>query len=111
MVVVVLGIGTLHTSPKIGAIQFTIDGKLKAPQRFGTVLKVSQRKYKKFPKAMLWKKDTTVLGQIFAATSFGATVTDYPYLIGVTYMKEPAYRLLDPAAFDGTSYDCIKITA
>lgn len=108
MVIVCLGFGTLHTSPKVSAIQFTIDGKLKPPQRFGTVLKISQRKYKRFPKALLWKKDTTVLGRTFAATAFGTTATDYPYLIGVSYIKEPAYRLLDPASFDGTSYDCVK---
>jgi hypothetical protein len=111
MVVVVLGFGTLHTSPKINAVQFTIDGKLKPPQRMGAVLKISQRKYKRFPKAMLWKKDTTVLGNTFAATAFGATTTDFPYLIGVSYIKEPAYRLLDVASFDGTSYDCIKTTS
>jgi len=111
MVIVILGIGTLHSSPKISAIQFTIDGKLKSPQRFGTVLKLSQRRWKRFPKAILGKKDTTILGQTFAATGFGATTTDIPYLIGVSYIKEPAYRLLDPASFDGTTYDCVKTTS
>ena len=110
MVVVVLGMGTLHSSPKVDAVQFTIDGKLKPPQRFAFILKISQRKWRRFPKALLWKEDTTVLGQTFAATGFGATTTDFPYLIGVSYIKEPAYRLLDPATFDGTSQDCIKTT-
>jgi len=34
-------------------------------------------------------------------------VVDFPYLIGVSYIKEPALRLQDPATLPGTVYNVI----
>jgi hypothetical protein len=117
---VVFGLGSLHSSPKIESVQFTVDGKQKP-----VLLTFWQQKclpnglkVKEFDNAHIWKKDTTVLGKVFISRAFGNTVdsvVDYPYLLGVSYIKEPALRLQDPVTgagriLPGTVYEVIHTT-
>jgi len=103
LVVVVVGIGSLHPSPKIESFQFTIDQKTKPAVITGWPLKKSDLKLKKLNTAMIWKKNSQVLGKVFASAIFGATVTDYPYLLGVAYIPEAQLRVHDPYDLVGTS--------
>lgn len=99
---VVYGIGSVHASPKIHSVQFTIDGKQKPKILLFWAQRINPgavRPIKELDNAYIFKKNTTVLADVFISDSFGAPdafVTDYPRLYGVSYIKEPALRLLDP---------------
>ena len=118
---VIFGMDTSHGSPKVESAQFTIDGKLKPAiytfwqQR---TLPGAVRATKEFDNAHIFKKDTTVLSQIFISRAFGAVSdyqTDFPRLVGVSYIKEPALRLIDPVTgagrlLPGTRYEVVHTT-
>ena len=102
---VVFGVGSLHASPKIESVQFEINEKTKPifltffaqKQAFG-------RRWKEFDNAYVWKKDDTILADVLISEAFGETIsraTDYPYLIGVSYIKEPQLRIFDPVTGTG----------
>jgi len=101
-VFVVFGVGSLHPSPKIESIQFTIDGKTKPVIITGWSQKTSGLRVNEFDKAMIWKKGTTVLAKVFISAAYGSSADDYPYLIGAAYILEPALRILDAHEFCGT---------
>lgn len=103
LVVVVVGVGSLHPSPKIESIQFTIDDKVKPTVITGWANKKSDLHLKKLNTAQLLKKGSQFLAKVFASATFGATVTDYPYLLGVAYIAEPQLRVQDPYTLVGTS--------
>lgn len=118
---VVFGISTSHDSPRIEASQFTIDGKQKPKLTTfwqPRTLPGAPHATKEFDNAYVFKKDTTVLAQIFISQAFGALSTlqtDFPRLVGVSYIKEPALRLLDPVTgagrvLPGTTYDVVYTT-
>jgi len=118
---VVFGLGSLHASPKIESVQFTLDGKQKP-----TLLTFFSQKslpgavrvIKELDNAYVFKEDTTVHAHVFISRAFGTTVTnvtDYPYLVGVSYIKEPAVRLQDPVTgpgrvLPGATYEVIHTT-
>lgn len=118
---VIFGIDDTHPAPKVEVAQFTIDGKQKPvlscffQQR---VLPGAARAVKELDNAYVFKKDTTVLAQIFITRAFGAPSalqTTYPRLIGVSYIKEPALRLQDPVTgagriLPGTRYEVVHTT-
>lgn len=108
---VIFGIGSLHASPKIESVKFEINGKEKP-----TILTFWQQKMpfslrvKELDNAFVWKKGDTILGKVFISGAFGDAVTqvvDYPYLIGVSFIKEPQLRLHDPSEIPGTVQNII----
>ena len=113
---VVFGLGSLHPSPKIQSVQFTIDGKTKP--KLSTFFQTkympgAARAVKELDNCYILCKDKTVLAKVFISGAFGAAtsyVLDYPYPIGVSFVKEPALRLADPATLPGTTYDVIHTT-
>lgn len=118
---VVFGLGSLHASPKIESTQFTLDGKQKPIlETFFTQksLPGAVRCIKELDNAYIFKRDTTVHAHVFISRAFGTTVTnvtDYPYLVGVSYIKEPALRLQDPVTgvgrvLPGTTYEIVHTT-
>jgi hypothetical protein len=102
-VFVIVAFGSLHPSPKIESLKFTIDGKEKPVIQTGFATKRSDFKVKEFDNALIWKETTTVLGRIFVSADYGTTVKDIPYLIGAAYLKEPQTRVHDPYDLVGTS--------
>jgi len=113
---VIYGIGNLHASPKLESTQFTIDGKLKPilltmfSQKQPDSLRV-----KEFDNALILKKNTTFLAFNMYSRAFGETVThvlDYPYLFGVSYVKEPQMRVFEPttATIVGTTPQIVLTT-
>jgi len=118
---VVYGLDSVHASPKIESIQFTIDGKQKPvlltfwAQRS---LPGATRPIKELDNAFIFKKDTTVLANVFISLAFGAVSTlqtDFPRLFGVSYIKEPALRVQDPVTgvgrvLPGATYDVVYTT-
>lgn len=118
---VVFGLESSHASPKVESAQFTIDGKQKPfletfwAQR---VLPGAIRAIKELDSAYVFKKDTVVLGTVFISGAFGAASTlqtDFPRLTGVSYIKEPALRLMDPVTgpgrlLPGTRYEVVHTT-
>ena len=99
---VVFGIETTHDSPRIEAFQFTIDGKQKPKVTTfwqPRTLQGAPHAVKELDNAYVFKRDTTVLATLMISGAFGAPSalqTDFPRLVGVSYIKEPALRLLDP---------------
>lgn len=113
---VVYGLETTHDSPRIESIQFTIDGKQKPILKTFWVQRVLPGidvPVKELDNAYIFKRDTTVLAQLFISRGFGAPMsyqTDFPRLLGVSFVKEPALRLLDPATLPGTRYELVHAT-
>lgn len=108
---VVVGVGSLHPSPKIESVQFTIDGKTKPAIITGFATKVSDLKVKELDVSQIWKKGTTVLGKVFISAAYGSSVTDYPYLLSVSFIKENILREYhDVANLPGTTADVILTT-
>lgn len=113
---VVYGIYSLHSSPKVENVKFTIDGKEKPllltfwAQRTAPEDNVRVRE---LDSAYIFKRDTTVLAELFIGSAFGAQSSyqqDYPALAGVSFIKEPALRLNDPANIEGTRYEVVHTT-
>lgn len=117
---VIYGLASIHPSPKIESIQFTIDDKEKP--KLLTFFAQKQlpgavRAVKELDNCYILNKDKTILAEVFMSDAFGATVTelvDYPVLFGVSYIKEPALRLLDPDKANhlvvGTRYEVVHTT-
>lgn len=99
---VIYGASSIHASPKLESMQFTIDGKLKPIIYCGWAQKHAvghTQRIKEFDNAFILKKDTTFLAHVFFSHAFGDLVeyvTDFPVLYGVSYIKEPALRILAP---------------
>lgn len=113
-VTVLIGVGSLHPSPKVESVQFTIDGKprpiiimqnIRKAQGMDTAFQI-----KEFDNAYILKKDTTVLAKIIVTSTFGTTVTDLPYLLGATFIKEDQLRVQLYTSLPGTTADVIKTT-
>jgi len=96
---VIYGIGNIHASPKAESVQFTIDAKDKPILQLHWAQKQPDAlRVKELDNAIILKKNTTFLAHIFYSGAFGAAVTtvlDYPYLFGVSYIKEPQLRQHD----------------
>lgn len=114
---VVIAIEDYHPSPKLESVKFELDGKEKSILELFYQHKMANgvRQIKELDNAYIFKKDTTVLADLFLSSAFGATVTElvsYPQLIGVSYIKEPVQRILDPvntATWVGTVKDVIYV--
>lgn len=115
---VIYAVDSIHTSPKLNAVQFTIDGKQKPMLNLAWAQKSApamSQQVKEFDNAIVLKKDTTFLADVFISGAFGAAVAqvvDFPTLYGVSYIKEPALRVLDPVTgpgriLPGQTYDII----
>lgn len=118
---VIYGLASIHPSPKIEAIQFNIDDKEKP--KLLTFFAQKQlpgavRAVKELDNCYILNKDKTIRVQVFMSDCFGDVVTelvDYPVLFGVSFIKEPALRLLDPVTgagrlMPGTRYEVVHTT-
>lgn len=114
---VVIAVQDYHPSPKLESVQFTLDGKQKPilecfyPHKRSEALRI-----KELDNAYIFKKDTTVLAKVFISDAYGEAITQalcYPQLLGVSYIKEPVQRTLDPvdtATWVGTVKEVIHTT-
>lgn len=99
---VIYGISSIHASPKLESVQFTIDGKLKPILYCGWAQKHAvghTQRIKELDNAIILRKDTTFYAEVFFSQAFGAIsefATDFPVLYGVSYIKEPSLRILEP---------------
>jgi len=116
---VIYGISSIHASPKLESLQFTIDGKLKPMLYCGFAQKHAvghTQRIKELDNAIILRKDTTFLAKVFFSSAFGDEVdyvVDFPVLYGVSYIKEPALRVLDPtnaATWVGTVQEVLFTT-
>jgi len=113
---VIYGIGDTHPSPKLESVRFTIDGKQKPILNCFFAQKINPgavRAVKELDNAYIFKRDTTVLAEVFISHAYGAPSTyqtTYPRLFGVSFIKEPALRLLDPANLPGVRYEVVHTT-
>lgn len=116
---VVIGLGSMHASPKIENIQFTINAKEKPILKtFFAQKQVFNTNWKELDNAYILKNDDTVLAKVFISEAYGSTISrasDYPYLIGVSYVKEPELRLADPVTavgrvLPGATHDTVYVT-
>jgi len=113
---VIYGIGSLHASPKIESVQFWIDDKEKPILQTHWALKQPDvLRVKELDNAIILKKNTMFLAKVFISAAFGEAVSnvlDYPYLFGVSYIKEPQLREHDVtnAAIVGTTPGIVLTT-
>jgi len=113
---VIYGIGDTHPSPKLESVRFTIDGKQKPILNCFFAQKINPgavRAVKELDNAYIFKRDTTVLAEVFISHAYGAPSTyqtTYPRLFGVSFIKEPALRLLDPVNLPGVRYEVVHTT-
>lgn len=109
---VIIGVGSLHKSPKIESHRFEIDGKPKPIVITRQMQEFSDFRVKELDVAFIWKKNTTVLDKVFIGDQLGAVASalDWPMLLGVTYTTEDVLRLHDPATLPGTVYNVVLTT-
>ncbi len=111
---VIVAIGSLHPSPKIEAVKFERDGK-ELPV-FNTSFIQQQPgslHIKELDRPLILKKNTTLFGQVFISSAMGDVITratDYPYLVGFSYIREAQTRILDPADIVGTTEEVVTTT-
>lgn len=114
---VIYGIGNLHASPKMESVRFTIDGKTKPTlQTHWAQKQPDSFRVKELDNAIILKNHTTFLAEVFYSGAFGEAtdyVLDFPYLFGVSYIKEPQLRDLEVtfAAMVGTTPGLVIKTA
>lgn len=114
---VIYALSSIHASPKLESVQFTIDGKLKPILYCGWAQKHAvghTQRIKELDNAIILKKDTTIYAEVFFSHAYGAPVAlveDFPVLYGVSYIKEPALRILVPttAAIVGATQQVVYI--
>ena len=108
-VTVAVAIGSKHVSPKLESVYLEIDGKPKPiiPCHFATrMAPFGAIPIKELDDALILYKNKEILAKVFFSDAFGATVssvTDYPYLLGASFIKEPQLRVQDPYNLIGTA--------
>jgi len=113
---VIVGVGSLHASPKIETIQFTIDNKTKPIINLERVLQIApgnQLRIRELDDAIILKKNQTFKAQVFISEAFGAASDyqqDYPFLVGASYISEDGLRLFDPTNIPGTTHEIVNST-
>jgi len=113
---VIIGIGTLHSSPKIESFQITIDNKTK-PIYITKDLKYGnsgqRMRIQELDSALILKKNTTFLAKLFISQAIGAQSAyqqDFPFLYGASFISEDVLRKHDPANIPGTTVGVITTT-
>lgn len=109
---IIIGVGSMHKSPKIESHHFEVDGKPKPiiltrlPQEF------SDLRVKDLDVGFVFKKGSTLLGQVFLSTQAAAVASllDWPYLVGASFVPEDVLRLHDVETLPGTTYDVVLKT-
>ena len=109
---IIIAVGSMHKSPKIESHCFTVDGKPKPiiltrlPQEF------SDLRVKDLDVGFVFKKGSTLLGEVFLSTQAAAVASllDWPYLVGASFVPEDILRLHDVATLPGTTYDVVLTT-
>ena len=108
-VTVAVALASKHPSPKLESVYLEIDGKPKPiiVTHFGTRMSTfGAIPVKELDDAILLYKNKEILAQLFFSDVFGASVTeiiDFPFLYGVSFIKEPQLRVHDPYNLIGTS--------
>ena len=108
-VTVAVAIGSKHVSPKLESVYLEIDGKAKPiiPCHFATrMVPYGAIPIKEFDDALILHKNKEILARVFFSDAFGETVSkviDFPYLLGVSFIREPELRVQDPYDLVGTA--------
>ena len=101
-VTVIVAIGSKHVSPKLESVYVEIDGKPKPliVCHFGTRMAAfGAIPLKELDDAIILYDGKEFLAKVFFSDYFGGAVsqiTDYPYPLGVSFIKEPELRIQDP---------------
>ena len=101
-VTVAVAVGSKHPSPKLESLYFEIDGKPKplVPCHFGTRMATfGGLPIKEFDDAIILYDGKEFLAKVFFSDYFPESVSeviDFPYPLGVSFIKEPELRVQDP---------------
>jgi len=107
-VTVIIAIGSKHPSPKLESAYITIDGKPKPliVTHFGTRMATfGALPVKELDDAIILYEGKEFYASVFFSDHFGeavSQVTDYPFPLGASFIKEPELRVQDPASLIGT---------
>lgn len=107
---VILGIATRHPSPKIESFKPYINGNPQPILSVGYQWRVAGVPIKDLERAWVLRKDSQLKVTLFISAAFGASAEDYPYLVGVSYIKEPQLKLIDAADVPGTVQNVVLTT-
>lgn len=109
---VIIGVGSLHKSPKIEAHRFEVDGKPKPIILTRFQNEFSDLRVKELDVAFVLKKNTTLLGRVFIGDQLGtvSSALDWPFLIGASFVPEDVLRLHDVSTLPGTVYNVVLTT-
>lgn len=109
---VILGMGSLHKSPKIESHQLTLDGKPKPIIITREMQNFSDFSLKELDVAFILKWNTTILAKAFIGDQLGIVTSalDIPFLLGVSFIPEDILRLHDVATLPGTTYNVVLTT-
>jgi len=108
-VTVLVALGSKHPSPKLESLYIEIDGKPKPliACHFGTRMAVfGALPIKELDDAIILYHGKEFLAKVFFSDYFGQSVTqvvDYPFWLGVSFIKEPELRVQDPYSLIGTT--------
>ena len=108
-VTVAVAIGSKHPSPKLESVGLEVDGKPKPiiTTHFGTRMATfGAIPIKELDDALMLYKNKEFLAKVFFSDAFGVSVTqvtDYPFLLGASFIKEPQLRVQDPYTLVGTA--------
>jgi len=97
LVLVIIGIGSLHPSPKIESFYFELDGNPKPIVVTGFPFKLSEIPIKELSRPIILYEDRQFLAKVFISAKYGSSVDDYPYLLGAAFLPEDMLKKHDPA--------------
>jgi len=105
---VIIGFGSKHLSPKLESVYIELDDKPKPviPTQFSFKLNYGALPIKELDDAIILKKGNEFLAKVFFSDYSPGSVSeviDFPYPIGVAFVKEPVLRTQDPYELIGTS--------
>ena len=108
-VTVIVAVGSKHPSPKLESVYVEIDGKPKplVVCHFATRMATfGALPIKELDDAIILYDGKEFLAKLFYSDYFGGSVsqvTDYPFPLGVSFIKEPELRVQDPYSLIGTT--------
>ena len=85
-----------------------VDGNDKPIIMLGEKLRLQNSlRIKELDKSYIFRRNTTLLGKVFASAGYGSTVTSIPYLVGASFIAESILRVQDAANIPGTTNEVV----
>lgn len=107
-VTVFFAVESLHPSPKLNRVQFRINNQPLTPLYTADAFRDQDFPVRRLNIAKILYKDTQFRAQVFFPNNGSSSVTDWIRLHGISFIKETAARVLDPASLPGSTYKVVE---